>query len=511
MSHKVFRDAIHNMITLEREERAPAADPVEWGDALLLELIDTPEVQRLRRIKQLGLAAHIYPSAEHSRFSHSLGVMHLARRILASLLRRDPHLLDRPTLLQVKTAALLHDIGHGPFSHVFEHLYAGVQGHEGWSRQMIRRPGPIRTVITRHCGRLGLEPEGFIAGVAGLLGDPELPTPPVGRQVISSQLDADRMDYLLRDAHFSGVSYGNYDLEWLIHSLRVQPVAGVPRLCVDLAKGPTALESYIAARDHMYRQVYDHKTVRAFEGALIHMFQTLGWIWEQEGALPPGTPPELRHYIETLLGGGQPDTEAYLALDDAVLTYAMGHWAATPPATGPRGELAWKSRLLRERRPVYRRLRWLQGNGTAESGTEEPSEPGETAPDGSSDLIRDPRVAQALDQLFRSLAHTPLPVETPGAGNFPVPLGLLVHVDRLERTPYAHLQYTADRADPVYVVDGSQRVRPAEHASARINFLGHSRRSLARVFVDPRAEGAVCRLLAERFTGHGVTVRPPGP
>ncbi|MBF0127046.1 MAG: HD domain-containing protein, partial [Magnetococcales bacterium] len=131
MTRKVFRDAVHNMISLHRERNGPAPDPADWGDALLLDLIDVPEMQRLRRIRQLGPAARIYPSAEHSRFSHALGVMHLAKRILSGLAQpsQTPS-LPREEMLQVKVAALFHDIGHGPYSHVFDHLHPDMESHE---------------------------------------------------------------------------------------------------------------------------------------------------------------------------------------------------------------------------------------------------------------------------------------------------------------------------------------------------------------------------------------------
>ncbi|MBF0285643.1 MAG: HD domain-containing protein, partial [Magnetococcales bacterium] len=145
------------MIALHREEDGPAVDPVEWGDALLLDLIDTPPVQRLRRIRQLGLATRVYPSGEHSRFSHALGVMHLAKRILALLHRQDPHLFTPVERLAVKTAALLHDVGHGPFSHVFEHLHPAIGPHEAWGWRIITGDGDVREAVARHCRRLGLD------------------------------------------------------------------------------------------------------------------------------------------------------------------------------------------------------------------------------------------------------------------------------------------------------------------------------------------------------------------
>ncbi|MBF0625649.1 MAG: HD domain-containing protein [Magnetococcales bacterium] len=485
MAHKVFRDAVHDMISLDRETHGPAADPLDWGDALLLDLIDTPPLQRLRRIRQLGAAARIYPTGEHSRFSHALGVLHLAKRILRALLNRQPTLLDRSELLAIKTAALLHDLGHGPYSHVFESIFGPDLRHEplGWAL-VIGHPDLVATV-DHHCARLGLDPEDFRRRLARLWGvEGAAGPPPLGQQIIASQLDADRMDYLLRDAYFTGVAYGRYDLEWLLHSLRVATVDGSPRLCVDLAKGPAALESYLAARDNMYRQVYDHKTVRAFDALLHHWFQALMDCYRQRHP-PPGTPPELDRFItDRLAGGGLPSLEVHQSLDDPLLDYAAGHWAATLSPAAPTlpaslAELGRKSRMLRDRKPLYRRLLW--------------SAPEADGPWSASDLIHDPTAAAALEAFLTARARQPIPLPD---GSSP-PLELLVRLDRVERAPYAHLRYR--HGDPVYVIGPGGRVLPAERLSPRIDHLGASRRRLVRVFVDPLARPAVVGLVSREF------------
>ena len=489
MSHKVFRDAVHNMISLHRETEGPAPDPVDWGDALLLDLVDTPEMQRLRRIRQLGPADRVYPSAEHSRFSHALGTLHLAKRILATLLNRAAAPLDRETILQIKVAALLHDVGHGPYSHVFELIAPPFVRHEQLGWRMVERDGPLRQTIHRHCLRLHLEGNRFLQGLKSLLGADVASAPPLfGRQVISSQLDADRMDYLLRDAHFTGVSYGHYDLEWLLHSFRACRVGGVFLLCVDISKGPSALESYILARDHMYRQVYDHKTVRAFEVLMVHLFQTLLWYWQEEGGPPPQTPLPLVRFLETVRAGRALAIADYLTLDDAVLDCAVGGWAEMQPHSLVSAELRWKSRMFRDRRPVYRRLLWrLEGVEPAVS-----------------EQIHDPLVADAVDRFFQEKGQTRLTIAYPDGSQGAVPLSLLVRVDRLERAPYAHLQYMAGKVEPILTVEegrGSTEavIRPAERVSTLIDQLGGSRRREARVFVDPRAVAEVEALLRGAF------------
>lgn len=481
MTHKVFRDAVHNMISLHREADGPADEAADWGDGLLLALIDTPQLQRLRRIRQLGPAARVYPSAEHSRFSHALGVLHLAKRILAILSRSGP-LLERDVMLQVKVAALFHDVGHGPYSHVFELIAPRLAGHETWGWRILSADDAPRRLIEQHCQRLGLNPEVFFQGLRSIL-DPGFSdgTKSIGQQVIASQLDADRMDYLLRDAHFSGVSYGRYDLEWLLHSLRVREVAGRARLCVDISRGPAALESYVAARDHMYRQVYDHKTVRAFEVATVHLFRLLERMMAE--APPPETPPPLARFLEAVRRGVEPEVADYLRLDDTVIDHAIGQWAEMTPATPLEAELRWKSRMLRDRAPLYRRLKWRV------SGL-----------DGVTEQIDDAVTAGALDDFFERQAETPVAVTDPDGSSRTLPLGLLARVDRVERAPYARLQYMTGKDDPIHVVDGSGTVRAAEEILAQINLLGQSRQRLARVFVDPRAMTAVQALVREQAT-----------
>lgn len=237
--------------------RDPVHDTINWKDegavgGVISALIDTPEMQRLRHVRQLGMAASVFHGAEHSRFAHSLGVAHLARRMLA---RIAPD-ADESTRLTVAAAALLHDIGHAPFSHVLERVF-GFH-HEGYSRALIEDEHSAVSQVLR-----SVDPQ-LPAAVSSLVAGKG---PGAHAAIISSQLDADRCDYLLRDAHMTGVAVGRFDLERILVTLH----ADERGLLVDL-RSWEAVEGYLLARYHMYRLVYFHRTVRAAETMLERMF-----------------------------------------------------------------------------------------------------------------------------------------------------------------------------------------------------------------------------------------------
>lgn len=252
MSLKVIRDPVHDHIFLDRD-----------ADKLILTLLDTPEVQRLRRIRQLGVSHLTYPGAEHSRFSHSLGVWHLAKQAIEFLRRNagDDFKLSDEHGLAVAAAALLHDIGHGPFSHVLEHNFGG--DHEKRTRDLIRdeTTGVHQALKERDVGLAALVHrllEGQDDELAWL------------RALVTSQLDADRMDYLLRDSHFCGVGYGQYDHQYLLHTMRVRRVPPDDLLQpVWLDKACRVIEEYLFARYYMHWNVYHHRTTKGYEQLLI--------------------------------------------------------------------------------------------------------------------------------------------------------------------------------------------------------------------------------------------------
>ncbi len=244
MSEKIIRDPVHDVIAFRKDR------PL---DRLLFNLINASEFQRLRRVRQLGLAHLAYPGADHSRYSHSLGVMETARRMLDQL--RRSHTIDEEQEVVCVTSALLHDLGHGPFSHVFERV-SGID-HEDLTRRVIEDPeGDVHRTLAAHDRALPSRVLAFLA---------EQPRRTFFNDILSSQLDADRFDYLLRDNLMTGCRYGDYDLRWLIQALTIDTTAG--RIAISW-KGLSAVESYLQARYHMYRNVYFHKVVRSAEGML---------------------------------------------------------------------------------------------------------------------------------------------------------------------------------------------------------------------------------------------------
>lgn len=240
---RIYRDPVHNIINLRTDQ--PEGQ-------LMVRLIDAYEFQRLRRIKQLGLALYTYQGAEHSRFTHSLGVQHLMTRVLDRL--QENHPISAADRMAARAAALLHDVGHGSFSHVTEKVL-GFH-HEEWTvRAVLSEETEIGQILRSYSEELPRRVADLIEGKF---------QPTFLGQLVSSQLDVDRMDYLLRDSLMTGAKYGIYDLEWIINALAVD---GRERLYV-AARGLYAVEEYLQARYYMFRQVYFHRTLRSAEAVL---------------------------------------------------------------------------------------------------------------------------------------------------------------------------------------------------------------------------------------------------
>jgi uncharacterized protein len=299
MPEKIIRDPVHDVIAFQMERPA---------DALLFRLLNAAEVQRLRRIRQLGMASLAYPGADHSRYSHSLGVMQTARKILDQLKRSVR--IDEAQELACLAASLLHDLGHGPLSHVFERI--GGIDHEKITRRIISDPASdVHRILHEYDPQLPAQVVALLAGEAS----------PLLCDILSSQLDADRLDYLLRDNLMTGSRYGDYDFQWLLHSLTVDDASG--RLAVTW-KGISAVEAYLQSRYHMYRNVYFHKVVRAAEGMVKLALQRAKRLAVQD-RLP--WPSRDQHVTKALLGQ-RLSIEEFTDLDDFSVIHCLKTWTA---------------------------------------------------------------------------------------------------------------------------------------------------------------------------------------
>ncbi|HEX8524930.1 MAG TPA: HD domain-containing protein [Tepidisphaeraceae bacterium] len=299
MSEKIIRDPVHDVIAFRTDR------PL---DRLLFNLINAPEFQRLRRIRQLGMASLAYPGADHSRYSHSLGVMETARKMLAQLRQSFP--IDEEHLTICVASALLHDLGHGPFSHVFERV-TGVH-HEHLTQRVILDPeSEVHQVLAAH------EPTLPQRIIAFLRCDPKRT---FYCDIISSQLDADRFDYLLRDNLMTGSRYGSFDLEWLIHALTIDQ--GSDRLAVSW-KGVSAVEAYLQARFNMYRNVYFHKVVRSAEGMVKLALQRARRLAVQRRLEWPTT----EDAAAKALLGQQLSIAQFITLDDVSILHCFKIWS----------------------------------------------------------------------------------------------------------------------------------------------------------------------------------------
>ena len=298
MSEKIYRDSVHNIIRLKTDDDA---------GKLLVRLIDTAEFQRLRRIKQLGLALFAYQAAEHSRFTHSLGALHLATRTLDKL--KTKYAISAEEQTAVRVAALLHDIGHGAFSHVIETIL-NFHHEEFTIEAVLSDETEVGQVLKDFSPKLAQDVAAIIRGDF---------RPMALAQLVSSQLDVDRMDYLLRDSLMTGAKYGIYDVEWIIKSLEIDEEND--RLYVS-ARGIYAVEDYLQARYYMFRQVYFHRVLRSAETVLrslvcraLTLFQSGKNVW-----FASGTP------FEKILKGEKLSLTEHLELDDSDVMFHIKQW-----------------------------------------------------------------------------------------------------------------------------------------------------------------------------------------
>ncbi|MGX7024710.1 HD domain-containing protein [Vagococcus hydrophili] len=295
---KVFRDPIHKYIHVE--------------DQLILDLINSKEFQRLRRIKQLGTTSFTFHAAEHSRFGHSLGVYELTRRI-CNYFNRNYSIKDDPIngwddneRLVALSAALLHDLGHGPYSHTFEGIFK--TDHEAFTIDIITSEDTEINQILKQ-----VAPD-FPEKVASVISKDYSNKQVV--QLISSQIDADRMDYLLRDAYYTGTEYGTFDLTRILRVIRPYE-NGI----AFQANGMHAVEDYIVSRYQMYMQIYFHPVSRGMEVILDHLLNRGKFLYKADSSFFESHSPLLIPFLKN-----DYTLSDYLKLDDGVLNTAFLSW-----------------------------------------------------------------------------------------------------------------------------------------------------------------------------------------
>lgn len=255
LNQQIFiRDAIHKNINI--------------NEPVIKALIDSKEFQRLRWISQLGGAQIAFPSATHTRFTHSLGVYHVLTRVLNQI--GNNKLISEKEKLIIKIAGLLHDLGHGPFSHSFE----GVTNFNNDSKYQFSHEfytcaiiGDETTEVNQILKKYHINANDII----NIIKKDHKKCPKYQIQLISSQLDCDRIDYLIRDCYFTGVDYGSIDLDWVISNMIIDQKHGI----VFNYKALWAIENYLVTRFHMYFQVYFHKSSIFFDLKLQKLFSQL--------------------------------------------------------------------------------------------------------------------------------------------------------------------------------------------------------------------------------------------
>jgi uncharacterized protein len=308
----VIRDPVHGLVAFEG-----------LAEKVVCELLRCREVQRMRRISQLGMTCLVFPGAEHSRFAHALGAAHVMVRLISRMKEVQSELpahlvLEKQHRIDALAAALLHDLGHGPFSHLFEEVLPDSPRHEEWTLRIIRDPS---TDVHKTLNSIS---DGTAERVANLLAS-NYEIPYLSRS-IDGALDVDRCDYLLRDSHMTGVSYGVFDLDWLLQALAfgAVPFNGSQSewvLAIEGRKGLPPVESFFLARQFMYQQVYHHKAARAAEALIRGIFMRVAEL-VRTGVAPEPVPRALHRAAL----GESVTLEDFLDLDDIKLKSCFSSW-----------------------------------------------------------------------------------------------------------------------------------------------------------------------------------------
>lgn len=459
---KVFRDPVHGLI------------PISAKDDIIRELVDTKEFQRLRRVRQLGISSFTYPGAEHTRFAHSLGVYNFGRRILEQLLFRHGRESSLGQVIQsrqhiVQIACLLHDIGHGPFSHASEHIFGQEDQHEETSKSLILEEGSgVHWVLAQHLS----DPE--IEEIAGILDSHDYP---FLHDIVSSQLDADRMDYLLRDSHHTGTRYGQYDSEWLLNSfcLGYQPIPEDSvtenrntslRLCLDETRGEHAAVQLVIARLHMSLQVYYHQKTRNIEAHLKCLFHEAVELASKD-QLPPLTHPAVKEFFQKK---GDIGRETFLLLDDSVLWSHFSYWLSCKGEKRFEQLAQWCDCLL-YRNSLLEMHRFEPGQVTA----------------ATADLIGEGLRADTELKENRDWVIDPGKLK---AYKAPKPR-------QLEEEPQAYYDEIGKAA--IFLSSGEtvSQARPLQHSSDILAGLGKPSTPLVRLFYRPEVAGRVKNEIAK--------------
>lgn len=286
--HKIINDPVFGFIKIKR--------------GLLYDIVQHPFFQRLNRINQLGLASVVYPGARHTRFQHSLGAFYLMTEAVKSLTEKGVYIFDSEAEA-VQAAILMHDIGHGPFSHVLENTLIHGVTHEDISLMMMER--------------MNHDLKGQLALAISIFKD-EYPNQ-IFHQLISSQLDMDRLDYLRRDSFYTGVTEGNIGSARIIKMLNVKD----DRLVVD-SKGIYSIENYLTSRRLMYWQVYLHKTAVGYEKILVNTLRRACDL-VREGREVFASP-ALAYFLKNDRPFDEETLQVYAELDDSDIWSALKAW-----------------------------------------------------------------------------------------------------------------------------------------------------------------------------------------